>query len=226
MAQQVLTPPPAVRRPSRTIRYAVLVTVVVLGIAAAVVALLALRRTGEEPIASATLRLADGRSIGRVDFFDAPPGTKVRVQVDLPPGIGGRAAFHGFHLHANDDAINGNGCLGRATEPSKTWFTSADAHLDHAGHKHSDHGGDMPSVYVTNDGHGYLEFGTDRLSIADLTDRAVMLHAGPDNFGRVPVGNTPTDYTPNSPEAIKATQTGGNSGDRIACGLVGAPVTD
>jgi Cu/Zn superoxide dismutase len=53
-----------------------------------------------------------------------------------------------------------------------------------------------------------------------------MLHAGPDNFGRVPVGNTPTDYTPNSPEAIKATQTGGNSGDRIACGLVGAPVTD
>ena len=221
MAQHVLTPPPPLRRRTRRVLGTVLAAVLVLGVAGAAALLLAARRTGERAIASATLTLADGRSVGRVDFFDAQGATMVRARVNLPGGVAGPAAFHGFHLHANDDATNGNGCLARPDQPSKSWFTSAD--LDQGGHRHPQHVGDLPSMYVAADGRGDLEFRTDRLSAAELTGRAVMLHAGPDNFGRVPVGTTAQDYTANSPQATAATQLGGNSGDRIACGLIGAP---
>jgi superoxide dismutase, Cu-Zn family len=222
MAQQTLNRSAPVQRRSRRVLLVVLAAVVVvLGVGAAAV-WLASRRMGERAIASATLRLADGRSVGQVDFFDAHGATMVRARVKLPAGLAGAAGFHGFHVHANDDATNGNGCLAQPAQPAKSWFTSADAHLDHGGHQHPQHSGDLPSIYVTADGRGDLEFRTDRLSAAELTGRAVVLHAGPDNFGRVPVGGTAQDYTANSPQAAAATQLGGNSGDRIACGLIGA----
>jgi len=225
MAHQVLTPTPPIRRRSRTVLVAIVVAIVVVGLAGAAV-WFAAWRTGERAIASATLKLADGRSVGRIDFFDAQGGTVVRARVNLPAGLAGTAGFHGFHVHANDDATNGNGCLAQPAQPSKSWFTSADAHLDHGGHQHPQHSGDLPSIYVTAAGRGDLEFRTDRLSAAELTGRAVMLHAGPDNFGRVPVGGTAQDYTANGPQAAAATQAGGNSGDRIACGMIGAPAND
>ena len=223
MAQQVQKPPAPVRRRSRSLLLTLVALAVVAVAAAAAVVVFADWRTGDRPVASATLKLADGRTAGRVDFFNADPGVLIRARVDLPAELAGTAAFHGFHVHANDDAINGNGCVAQLTQPSKTWFASADAHLDHNGRHHPEHSGDMPSVYVSADGHGYLEFDSDRLSVADLTDRAVVLHAGPDNFGRVPAGTTAQDYTANSAAAVKATQQGGNSGDRIACGLISAP---
>jgi superoxide dismutase, Cu-Zn family len=43
---------------------------------------------------------------------------------------------------------------------------------------------------------------------------AVMVHAGPDNFA-----NIPERYAPNGPDAD--TLKTGDSGDRIACGVVG-----
>jgi Cu-Zn family superoxide dismutase len=223
MAQQVLIPPPTVRRRTRGVLAAVVVAVVLLGVAVAAAVWLVARRASERATASATLVLADGRSVGRVDFFDADGATLIRARVNLPAGLAGTAAFHGFHVHANDDATNGNGCLAQPDQPSKSWFASADAHLDHGRHQHPQHGGDMPSIYVTADGRGDLEFRTDRMAAADLTGRVVMLHAGPDNFGRVPVGGTAQDYSANSPQAAAATQAGGNSGDRIACGVIGAP---
>jgi Cu-Zn family superoxide dismutase len=222
MAQLVQKPPAPVRRRWSPLLLA-LAALAVVAVAGAVAVVFAHRRTGDRPVASAVLKLADGRTAGRVDFFNAHPGVLIRARVSLPAELAGTAAFHGFHVHANDDAINGNGCLAELNQPSKTWFASADAHLDHNGHQHPGHSGDMPSVYVSADGHGYLEFDSDRLSVADLTDRAVVLHAGPDNFGRVPAGTTAQDYTANSAAAVKATQQGGNSGDRIACGLIGPP---
>jgi superoxide dismutase, Cu-Zn family len=225
MAQHALKPTPPRRWRGRKLLLVVFVAVLILG-AAAASALLAVRGTGERAVASASLKLPDGRAVGQVDFFDAQPGVVVRARVELPAGVAGRAAFHGFHVHANDDATNGNGCVAQPDAAPKTWFVSADAHLDHDGHPHPEHGGDLPSVYVMADGHGYLEFRTDRLSAADLTGRAVVLHAGPDNFGRVPVGATGQDYTANSAQAAKTTLQGGNSGDRIACGVIGAPASD
>jgi Cu-Zn family superoxide dismutase len=196
-----------------------LVVVVVVGAALTMVGF-ARARAGE-PAASATLRLADGREIGHVDFYDGHPGTLVRASVELPDGAGvTTAAFHGFHIHANDDATNGNNCVADASKPPTGWFLSADGHFDQHQHKHGTHDGDMSSLYVTAGGRATLEFRTERVSPADLARRVVIVHAGPDNFGNVPVGPSPQQYTPNSAAATEATQKTGNSGDRVACGVI------
>ena len=61
---------------------------------------------------------------------------------------------------------------------------------------------------------------TDRVAVRDLVRRAVVLHAGADNLGNVPVGTGATQYTPNSAEATSLTARTGNAGDRLACGVV------
>lgn len=63
-------------------------------------------------------------------------------------------------------------------------------------------------------------FETDRFTIDDLRGRAVVLHAGADNLGNVPVGTAPEQYTPNSPAAVTRSQNTGNAGDRVLCGVV------
>jgi Cu/Zn superoxide dismutase len=52
----------------------------------------------------------------------------------------------------------------------------------------------------------------------------VILHAGPDNFGNIPVGTAPNQYTPNSTDPVTGatvlTANTGNAGNRIACGVI------
>ncbi len=78
----------------------------------------------------------------------------------------------------------------------------------------------MPSLLVNGDGSATLKFTSTRLSIDDLSNRAVMLHAGADNFGNIPTGSGADQYTANSPAATDKTAATGNAGDRIACGLI------
>jgi len=190
----------------------VVVGVVLVGIARA--------RENTSAAATATLRLADGRSIGRVEFFDGRPGTIVRATIRMPAGMRDVSGYHGFHIHSNDDATNGNNCVADPNAPSKTWFVSADGHYDRNARPHGSHDGDLASLFLMTDGRGTVEFRTDRVTPAQLARRAVIIHAGPDNFGNVPVGAGPTEYTANSAAATEATRKTGNAGDRIACGLV------
>ena len=175
---------------------------------------------GHRERASAVLRLADGRQVGTVSFLGDPWSvTEVRVTVRMPRSAPA-AGFHGFHVHANDDPANGSGCTADATQPSATWFVSADGHLAEQGETHGQHAGDLPPLLVTGGGQAYSVSITDRVAVRDLLHRAVVLHAGPDNLGNVPVGPGPTQYTPNSPDALSLTARTGNSGDRLACGVV------
>jgi Cu-Zn family superoxide dismutase len=217
MSQKTLVSVPK-RRMRR--RLGILVAVAALIGSVAVVAVLVTRARAVAPAASATLRLADGRSIGEVAFFDAGQGTLVRADLNLPAGSARTRAFHGFHIHANDDSTNGNACQARATDPPKTWFASADGHYSQSKHSHADHDGDLTSLYVTAAGKGTVEFRTDRFSVPELAGRAVIIHAGPDNFGNVPAGSSAQEYTPNSPAAQDLTRRTGNAGDRIACGII------
>ena len=93
------------------------------------------------------------------------------MHLDHAPGV--VDAFHGFHIHANNDPANGEGCVGPA-------FASADGHWLDADEdeKHGHHLGDMPSVYVNSDGSVDARFTLDRVNPRVLPDKVVILHAG------------------------------------------------
>ncbi len=167
-----------------------------------------------------TLRDVDGKPRGSVTFDDRHHGTEVRVRLSGLPEAVARDAFHGFHVHANSDSKNGEGCVADPDTPSNTWFVSADGHWKADAQIHSGHNGDMPSVLVTPDGKAEMWFMTDRIDLAALKGRAVILHAGADNFGNVPVGTAANQYTANHADAVTATQNTGNAGDRLLCGVV------
>ncbi len=152
--------------------------------------------------AAAVMHDAQGRRIGTVTLL--PAGEKVRVRAalaSLPSG------FHGFHVHA----------VGRCEPP----FTSAGGHLNPAGTAHGAHAGDMPVLLVNRDGTARGEFVTDRFRVADLLDAdgsALIVHAAADNYANVPSryhSHTEDTFGPDS-----ATLATGDSGTRIACGVV------
>jgi Cu-Zn family superoxide dismutase len=146
--------------------------------------------------AAATLVNSAGSEVGRVWMHERGGAVRLVVRVrDLPPG------FHGFHIHTT----------GRCDTPA---FTTAGGHFNPTGASHSGHAGDLPSLLVNQDGTAMLATATDRFSIADLRDAdgsAVMVHSGPDNFANIPARyGTPDQETLNT----------GDSGSRIACGVV------
>jgi superoxide dismutase, Cu-Zn family len=170
--------------------------------------------------ASAVIRAADGARLGVVRFTVTRDATVVRARLRLPAALGGWNAFHGFHIHANDNPANGSGCLADPAAAPTTWFVSADGHLSDLGQTHGAHTGDLPSILINLDGTADIRFTSARLSLADLAGHAVIVHAGPDNFGNVPLGTGPDRYTPNSPAATTKTAATGNAGDRIGCGVI------
>jgi Cu-Zn family superoxide dismutase len=165
----------------------------------------------------AILRDANGALVGRVRFLPTGHVTTVSVSARLTPAQDG---IHGFHVHANDNPANGNGCIADPTQPANTHFVSADGHYNPGGATHGDHAGDMPALFFTEDGEASMTFITDRFDPADIAGRAVILHALPDNYGNIPVGPEANQYTPNGPAATTLTQNTGNAGNRIACGVL------
>lgn len=109
--------------------------------------------------------------------------------------------WHGFHFHENGI------CTGD--------FESAGGHVA-AGLSHGlasqggPHPGDLPNIYVHDDGVVRAEFFTRGVTLSQEGDvrlldddgAAVVIHAGPD------------DYT---------SQPSGNAGARVACGVLGEP---
>jgi Cu-Zn family superoxide dismutase len=170
--------------------------------------------------AQATLRSADGTRIGTVDFGGDRHSDSTEVTVRLRRASA-LTEFHGLHIHANDAATNGDGCIADPAQPANTWFVSADGHWKHvATETHGHHAGDLPSVFVNGDGTASVEFEVDKLTPNEVVGRAVVLHAGADNFGNVPVGIAADQYTAVSADATTKTQNTGNAGDRFACGVI------
>lgn len=161
------------------------------------------------PVATAALQDVDGEDVGDVQLIPEGEGLRVVVDVEgLEPG------FHGFHVHAVGE------CDPESSPPddaSRTGaFLSAGGHLGADEGGHSRHAGDLPSLYVLDDGTGHLETVTDMLTDVDLLDddgSAVMVHAGRDNFA-----NVPERYAPQGPD--DETLRTGDSGDRVACGVL------
>jgi superoxide dismutase, Cu-Zn family len=180
--------------------------------------------SAEARTAYANLRGPDRAFVGTVKFTNSREyvnQTSVELRLDrAPTAETALNQFHGFHVHANNDPVNGDGCIADPTSAPSSWFTSADGHWTKDPAVHSQHSGDMPSVLINADGTATLKFTTGRMDMDGLVNRAVVVHAAPDNFGNVPVGSAPNQYIANSPAALDLTQRTGNASDRIACGVV------
>lgn len=175
-------------------------------------------------VRTSTMKNAAGANVAKV-LFTKVGGNRVSATVTVAfPGI--RAGFHGFHIHANDNAANGVGCIADPAQPASTHFVSADGHWNPTGVGHGEHFGDTPGVLVLDDGSALLSY-LDEFALDEVVGRAVILHEGMDNFGNIPpatIGDppmvNPNGYTPNSDAAVTLTRNTGNAGNRIACGLI------
>lgn len=113
----------------------------------------------------------------------------------LTPGL------HGFHLHQNND------CSPAEKDGEMVPALAAGGHYDpHNAGKHGTpwgegHAGDLPPLFVDNDGNANQPVLAPRLRDGDLPGRAVMIHAGGDNHSDHPAPL-------------------GGGGARVACGVV------
>lgn len=126
---------------------------------------------------------------GEGDFEQEDDGTvSVEIAVEGAP-----AGVHGVHIHEIGDCGNGGMNAGDHWNPEGT---------DH-GMPGSGHLGDLGNMTVGEDGVGVLELSVAEWTVgdggaADVMGKAVIIHAGEDDFG----------------------QPSGNAGDRIGCGII------
>ncbi len=146
------------------------------------------------PQAIAELKNAAGDVVARASFWTEGEAVRIAVSAEkLPPGP------HGMHLHA----------VGKCDPPD---FMTAGAHFNPAGMKHGSlnpegsHAGDLPNLEIGPDGKGALRLqtrsvtlGPGAASVFDADGTALVIHAGPDDYRTDPAGN---------------------SGGRIACGVL------
>jgi superoxide dismutase, Cu-Zn family len=144
-------------------------------------------------LGQATLRLANGLPGGTAQLLAS--GSQVNISIAL---TGISAGTHGVHLHM----------VGSCDAPD---FTSAGGHLNPGSRQHGTsnpagpHLGDLPNITIGDNGLGAVSAtlpGTSDSVLAQLFDAdgtAVVVHADPDDY---------------------RTDPSGNSGPRIACGVL------
>jgi Cu-Zn family superoxide dismutase len=145
---------------------------------------------------AAELRDVSGRVRARATAEQSGDSLRVRVEaVAMSPGA------YGTHLHA----------IGRCDPPA---FTTAGPHWNPGGQMHGKdnpkgmHKGDLPNLMVGSDGRGSFEYTIPNAGLSgmlpnrliDADGAAVVIHAKADDF---------------------RTDPSGNSGDRVACGVLG-----
>src|SRR5438309_1735717 len=144
--------------------------------------------------ARAQLKDAQANVVGTATLSELPGGVRVTLRVNgLKPGE------HGFHIHA----------VGKCESPD---FTSAGAHFNPHGKQHGlanpdgPHAGDFPNLTVGADGTGSLDTIDSLVTLKEGLNSlfrsggtSLIIHAGPDD---------------------EKTDPAGNSGARVACGVI------
>lgn len=132
---------------------------------------------------------------GIVYFKDVSGGTEITAEIyNLPPyrpGTPTSQPIGPFGFHIHQFGI----C--EITDPNDP-FASAGEHYNPTNQPHGNHAGDLP-VLFSNDGFSFMKVFTDRFKVQDVIGRSIIIHENPDDY---------------------RTQPSGNSGTRIACGVI------
>ena len=182
-----------------------LASTLVLGGATAAAAQEATPEIGE--IVTVNLENVDGDIVGSVSFSENESGVSITVQsTSEGSGSGLEAGLHGIHIHET----------GECDSSGDTPFESAGGHFNptdasHGGLEDEDsHAGDLGNIEVDETSTFGLNIVTDKVtlepgaenSLADADGSAIIIHAGEDDL---------------------ETDPSGESGDRLACGVIFAP---
>ena len=137
-----------------------------------------------------------GASIGTIAFEDSAKGLRITPKLTgLTPGE------HGFHIHENPD------CGPKEKDGQMVAALAAGPHFDplatgkHLGPHGGGHKGDLPKLEVAQDGKASKSMTLPGVTLADVMNRSVMIHAGGDNYSDQPAPL-------------------GGGGARVACGVV------
>jgi len=132
-------------------------------------------------------------ALGEVELKGNDYGVVFTPQLKgLTPGV------HGFHLHEHGDCGAGK---------DGTPGAGAGGHYDpedtgkHGAPWSEGHLGDLPALTVSDDGKAQGPVLAPRLTLNDLSGRALMIHSGGDNYS-------------DTPEKL------GGGGARVACGVI------
>lgn len=137
-----------------------------------------------------------GKIIGIIKLADSDQGLLIKPDLaELPPGE------RGFHIHENPN------CATLEKDGKQVAGLGAGGHYDpahsglHAGPAGDGHAGDLPALVVADDGTATRSVVAQKLKLVDVIDRAIIIHAGSDNYS-------------DDPKPL------GGGGARIACGII------
>lgn len=127
---------------------------------------------------------------GNVRFHQTAHGVLVSAEIAGLPKPGGTCDRPIFAFHIHE----GDSCTGNREDP----FANVRMHYNPYNCPHPYHAGDMPPLFGVN-GYAFSAFLTDRFTVREIIGRTVIIHSKPDDF---------------------TTQPSGNSGVKIACGVI------
>lgn len=127
---------------------------------------------------------------GNVYFYQTKAGVIVVADITGLPYKTGGCGGAVLGFHIH----SGSSCTGNGEDP----FAGAMTHYNPKDCSHPFHAGDMPPLFVCH-GSAFMAFLTDRFSVDEIRGKTVIIHSEPDDF---------------------TTQPSGNSGNKIACGVI------
>lgn len=127
---------------------------------------------------------------GIVNFYQTNAGVVLAAEITGLPIAMDACEAPVFGFHIH----SGTECTGNTSDP----FANALTHYNPHNCPHPYHAGDLPPLFG-NDGYAFMAFLTNRFSIREIIGKTMIIHSMPDDF---------------------TTQPAGNSGEKIACGVI------